>query len=181
VRAAQSTVRYPIDEKSLSACHIGKHRFANFDTVRQAQADGSEIWEGVGCQKGAGKSWSCFPYLQRAIQFEPQPGASRIWVNIPLDMDAVGATRIVTEAYSRAAEIDADKICSHSSSSTSYANYRQSFWKEATGELRLMPEKWLRSEGKGLALNRGDFYVVLEQSDSESGWRVTCWDELEYL
>jgi hypothetical protein len=180
--AAQKTVRFPIDAKSLSACRIGKHRFANFDTIRQAQPDGAVIWEGVGCQKEADKSWNCFPYLQRAVQFEPGPGATRIWVNIPPDMDAASAARIVSEAYSRAAEIEANKVCSQPSSPASFANYRRVFRDEAAGELRLMPEKSLRPEGKGLVLNRGDFYVSLEQaSETDPTWRVVCWDELEYL
>ena len=182
IRTAQSTARYFIDEKSQSACHIGKHRFANFDTVHQAQADGSEIWEGVGCQKGAGKSWSCFPYLQRAVLFEPGAGAPRIWVNIPLDMDAASAARVVAETYSRAVDIEASKVCSQSLFSNSYENYRHSFWNEATGELRLTPEKSSRTGGKGLELSRGDFYVVLEQiSETDPTWRVACWDEFQYL
>ena len=83
----------------------------------------------------------------------------------------------MTAANSQAAEIDASKVCRHSLSSTSYENFRRSFRDEAAGELELMPERWLRTEGKGLALNRCSFYVVLERSEPESTWRVTCWDE----
>jgi hypothetical protein len=167
MRAAQDAARFPIDAKSLSACRIGKHQFANFNTLHQAQTDGSEMWEGLGCEKGSDKAWICSPYLQRAVQFEPEAGAPKIRVKIPPDMDAASATRIVTAAYSQATEIDASKVCSHPLSATSYENFRRSFRNEAAGELELMPERWLRTDGKGLALNRGDFYVVLERSEAE--------------
>ncbi|HEV8444232.1 MAG TPA: hypothetical protein VGQ27_12160 [Steroidobacteraceae bacterium] len=184
VSAAQKVARFTIDSKSLSACRIGKTRFANLQTLRQGQPDGSEIWDAAGCRDQTDGRWNCAANPQRGVQFETQPGASKSWVNIPLDMEAATAARIVSTAYSQAATLNVTQACRKVPGNASYTftMFQRLFRDEAAGELMLMPEKLLVGEGEGLALTRADFYVAIVRSSKGSqDWQVRCWEELEYL